>query len=64
MAHAIHLFTDTLENKIDYLIHNLGTKKFKLYVHPYVATYINQRLVSLNLRWQIKYGVEFKIITS
>jgi ribonuclease G len=58
------LFTDTLESKIDYLVRNLGTKNFKLYVHPYVAAYINQGLLSLNLRWQMKYGFGFKIIPS
>ena len=58
------LFTDTLENKIDYLVNNLGIKKFKLYVHPYVAAYINQGLVSLNLKWQMKYGFGVHVISS
>ena len=58
------LFTDTLESKIDYLVRNLGTKKFKLYVHPYVAAYINQGLFSLYLKWQMKYGFGFKVIPS
>ena len=58
------LFTDTLEGKIDYLVNNLGKKKFKLYVHPYVAAYINQGLVSLYLKWQMKYGFGFRLIPS
>ena len=58
------LFTDTLEGKIDYLVENLGIKKFKLYVHPYVAAYINQGLVSLYLKWQMKYGFGFRLIPS
>lgn len=58
------LFTDAIEGKIDYLANNLGRKKFKLYVHPYVAAYINQGLVSLYLRWQMKYGFSFRIIPS
>ena len=56
------LFTDTLENKIDYLVNKLGGKKFKLHIHPYVAAYINQGLVSLKRQWQLKYGFGIKII--
>lgn len=56
------LFTDTLESKIDYLVNKLGVKKFKLHIHPYVAAYINQGLVSLKRQWQLKYGFGIKII--
>lgn len=56
------LFTDNLENKVDYLVNKLGIKKFKLHVHPYVAAYINQGLVSLKRQWQLKYGFGIKII--
>lgn len=56
------LFTDTLESKIDYLVSTLSVKRFKLYVHPYVAAYINQGIFSLNLKWQLKYGFGFSII--
>ena len=58
------LFTDTLESKIDYLVNKLGIKKFKLYVHPYIAAYINKGLISLKLKWQMKYGLGIKIIPS
>ena len=58
------LFTDTLESKIDYLVNKLGIKKFKLYVHTYIAAYINHGLISLKLKWQMKYGLGIKIIPS
>ena len=58
------LFTDTLESKIDYLVNKLGIKKFKLHIHPYVAAYVNQGLVSLKRQWQLKYGFGVKIIPS
>ena len=58
------LFTDTLENKIDYIVNNLGLKKFKLYVNPYVEAFITKGLFSLALRWQMKYGFGFKIIAN
>lgn len=58
------LFTDTLESKIDYLVNKLGIKKFRLHIHPYVAAYVNQGLVSLKRQWQLKYGFGVKIIPS
>lgn len=59
-----YLFADTLESKIDYIVNNLGMKKFQLYVHPYVHAYINQGLQSLSIKWHFKYGLGFKIIPS
>ncbi len=56
------LFTDTLENKIDYLVNKLKIKKFKLHIHPYIAAYVNQGVVSLKRKWQMKYGFGIKII--
>ena len=58
------LFTDTLESKIDYLVNKLKIKKFSLHIHPYIAAYINQGLVSLKRKWQMKYGCGIKIIPS
>jgi len=58
------LFTDTLERKIDYLVNTMKIEKFKLYVHPYVAAYINQGIISLYRKWQLKYGFAFRIIAS
>ncbi len=56
------LFTDTLENKIDYLVNKLKVKKFALHVHPYIAAYINQGFVSLKWKWRQKYGWGIKIV--
>ena len=56
------LFTDVLEQKIDQLVNHLQIRSFVLHVHPYVAAYINQGLVSLKLRWQMKYGFGVRII--
>ena len=58
------LFTDTLERKIDALVNKIGVKRFYLHVHPYVAAYINQGLVSLKRKWQMKYGLGVHIIPS
>ena len=48
------LFTDTLEGKIEYLVKNLGVKKFSLHIHPYVAAFIQQGLFSLKRKWRKK----------
>lgn len=58
------LFTDQLENKIDYLVKKIGVKKFYLHVHPYVAAYINQGIVSMKRRWQMKYGFGVHVVPS
>ncbi len=56
------LFTDALEGKINFLVNKLGIKTFRLHVHPFVAAYINQGLVSLKRKWQMKYGLGLRII--
>ncbi|MCF0186002.1 MAG: Rne/Rng family ribonuclease [Bacteroidaceae bacterium] len=56
------LFTDTLEHKIDHLVNKLGIKSFKLYVHPYVAAFISQGMISLKIRWQMKYGLGIRVV--
>ena len=58
------LFTDQLERKIDQLVNKIGIKRFYLHVHPYVAAYINQGVVSLKRKWQLKYGLGVHIIPS
>ena len=58
------LFTDQLESKIDRLVNKIGVRKFYLHVHPYVAAYINQGLVSLKRTWQMKYGLGVNIVPS
>lgn len=58
------LFTDQLEGKIDRLVNKIGIKKIYLHVHPYVAAYINQGILSLKRKWQVKYGFSIHIIPS
>ena len=58
------LFTDTLESKIDTLVNKIGVRKFYLYVHPYVAAYINKGVFSMKRQWQMKYGLGVHVIPS
>ena len=58
------LFTDQLESKIDRMVNKIGIKKFNLHVHPYVAAYINQGIISMKRKWQMKYGMGINVIPS
>ncbi|MDE5878310.1 MAG: Rne/Rng family ribonuclease [Muribaculaceae bacterium] len=56
------LFTDKLDEKLDYLVNHLQIKKFVMYVHPYVEAYIKKGLFSLYGTWRRRYGRNFKIV--
>lgn len=58
------VFTDQLEGKIDHLVNKVGLRRFNLHVHPYVAAYINQGLLSLKRKWRMKYGIGINVIPS
>jgi ribonuclease G len=46
------------------LVNRLNIKKFTLYVHPYVAAYLNQGILSIRLKWTMKYGLGIRVIPS
>ncbi len=56
------LFTDKLEEKIEYLVDHLKIKKFKMYVHPYVEAYVKKGMFSLYGKWKLRFGRGVKII--
>ena len=56
------LFTDTLHEKIEYLIKDLKVKGFKMYVHPFIDAYIKKGIFSIYRRWRLNLGFSFKII--
>lgn len=56
------LFTDKLDEKLDYLVNNLKVKKFTMYIHPYVEAYIKKGFFSLFSKWRRKFGRSFKVI--
>lgn len=56
------LFTDKLNEKLDYLINHLKITDFKMYVHPYVEAYIKKGIFSIYSKWRRQYGRKFKII--
>lgn len=56
------LFTDTLDEKLDWLVNHLGVQKFKMYVHPFVEAYIKKGIISVYSKWRCKYGRKIKIL--
>ena len=57
------LFTDTLHEKIDYIVSVLGLRNFIMYVHPFVDAYIKKGLfTSLYGKWRRQFGRCFKIL--
>lgn len=58
------LFTEKLEEKLDYLTNSLMIKKFVLYVHPFVEAYIKKGVFSLYGKWRRRFGRSFKVIAN
>ncbi|MDE5568178.1 MAG: Rne/Rng family ribonuclease, partial [Muribaculaceae bacterium] len=57
------LFTDTLHEKIDYIVSVLGLRNFVMYVHPFVDAYIKKGIfTSLYGKWRRQFGRCFKIL--
>lgn len=57
------LFTDTLFEKLDYLVNTLKVRDFVMYIHPFVDAYIKRGwLMSMYYKWRRTLGGKFKII--
>ena len=56
------LFTDKLNEKLDYLVNILKEKKFTMYIHPYVDAYIKKGIFSIYSKWRRHYGRGFKVL--
>lgn len=56
------LFTDKLEEKIEYLVEHLKIKKFTMYLHPYVEAYVKKGVFSLFGKWKRRFGRGFKVV--
>lgn len=57
------LFTDTLFEKLEYIVNTLALKDCIMYVHPYVEAYLKKGwLTSLYSKWRRKLGRSFKIV--
>ncbi len=57
------LFTDTLFDKLQYIVETLGMRDFIMYVHPYVDAYIKKGIFSsMYGRWRRTLGRCFKVL--
>ncbi len=57
------LFTDRLYEKLEYLVNELKTRDFIMYIHPFVDAYIKRGLFSSLYRtWRRKLGRTFKVM--
>jgi ribonuclease G len=57
------LFTDTLYEKLEYVVNELGLKNFLMYVHPFVDAYLKKGwFSSMASKWKRRLGGKFKII--
>lgn len=57
------LFTDTIKEKLEYLVKDLHQSKFIMYLHPYVEAYVKRGVISsLYNKWKWDIGGNFKIL--
>lgn len=56
------LFTDTLKEKLHYLIEDLKVQDFIMYVHPFVDAYLKKGLLSPYRKWRMELGRKFRIL--
>jgi len=49
------MFSDEIENTLDYLIMDKKHDKLSLLVHPYLAAYFTKGLMSVRFKWFLKY---------
>lgn len=57
------LFTDTLYEKLEYLVQDLKIRDFVMYIHPYVDAYIKKGILFNTYRkWRSQLGRTFKIM--
>lgn len=57
------LFTDTLYEKLEYLVNTLDVRGFIMYVHPFVDAYIKRGFfTSLYGKWRRQLGRCFKVL--
>jgi ribonuclease G len=56
------LFVDEMEKKLSDIVSHFKIKKFKLYVHPYIAAFIMKGFYSLKWKWKMKYSFGLNII--
>jgi ribonuclease G len=55
------IFVDELESHIKSVVNTYNYKYVILKLHPYIAAYLKQKLVSIRMKWMFKYKIFIKI---
>jgi ribonuclease G len=55
------LFTDELERTLTFIVDKVKTRKIILNVHPFVASYLKRGIISVALKWSIKFKIRLKV---
>ncbi|MBO7523699.1 MAG: Rne/Rng family ribonuclease [Bacteroidales bacterium] len=56
------LFVDTIEKDLAFITENVKTKRLILHVHPFVASFLTKGLISIRMKWCLKYKIYLKVI--
>lgn len=56
------LLDQQIENKIAYYVGDKGIKYIKIRVSPFVAAFLKRGLISIRMRWAMKYRCTIKIV--
>ncbi len=55
------LFTDEMESNLAFIVDKIKTKRLILNVHPFVAAFLKEGLISVYRKWNIKYHINLKV---
>lgn len=55
------LITDQIENSLRYIANELKPGKVKIQVHPFVAAFLKQGLISTRRRWANRYKIKLEV---
>lgn len=58
------LFDTEIENQIQMFVEDMGIRVIKLKVHPYVASYLTKGIISLRIKWMLRYKCYIVIVAS
>ena len=56
------LFVDILESKIRMMSRDMGIRKFRLHVHPFVYAYVKRGFYNIAFQWKLHYGWGVQVI--
>lgn len=56
------LFVDILESKIRMMSRDMGIRRFRLHVHPFVYAYVKRGFYNIALQWRMHYGWGIRVI--